>query len=327
MQSNILYFEKVTPEIKEIFNQQNKKNYDISYWFEMDENEKNVALKNADYFLVVTTKITKDMILKANRLRMIQRAGVGVDNIDLQTAYELGIPVCNTPGGNSTAVAELTIGMILSIYRKLTILDNATKHGNWLMWELRYSSFEIKGKVHGIIGLGNIGKEVAKLSKAFGAKIVYYDICRLSEDAEQSLDVTYLALNELLGVSDIVSLHLPLIEDTLKLISYREFDIMKKNSVLINVSRGNIVDEEALADALNTGKIAGAGIDTWSVEPVKKENILLKFDNVLATPHIGSGTKDTLENLTKLAFSNFSLVDQGDNPRFVVNNVENLRRF
>jgi len=327
MLTNILYFEKVTPEIKNIFDHQNIRNYKISYWSEMDETEKNTALTDADYFLVVTTKITKEIILKAKRLRMIQRAGVGVDNIDLKTAYELGIPVCNTPGGNSTAVAELTIGMILSIYRKLNILDITTKRGDWLMWELRHSSFEMRGKVHGVIGMGNIGKEVAKLSKAFGTKIVYFDIVRLSEDVEQSLDATYLALNELLSVSDIVSLHLPLVEDTRNLISLREFDIMKKNCVLINVSRGNIVDENALTDALTKRKIAGAGIDTWSVEPVKKENILLKFDNVLATPHIGSGTKDTFENLTKLAFNNFSLVDQGDNPRFVVNNVKDIRRI
>jgi len=322
MGTNIVYFEKVTPEIKEIINIFNVRNHNILYWVEMNEEEKESALSIADYFLVVTTKITKELIKKAVRLKMVQRAGVGVDNIDLQCAYELGIPVCNTPGGNSTGVAELTIGTILCLYRKLILLDKATKSGTWLMWELRQSSFELNGKVHGIIGMGNIGKEVARLSNAFGTKVVYFDKVRLKEDDERAFSVTYLELDELLIKSDIVSLHIPLLQDTRNLISFRELSIMKNNSILINVSRGNIVNEEALADALSKKQIAGAGIDTWSVEPVSPDNALLKYENVVATPHVGSGTRDTLEKILTIAFCNFSLIEEGKNPKFIVNNVK-----
>jgi lactate dehydrogenase-like 2-hydroxyacid dehydrogenase len=292
----------------------------------MNEQEKAKALAQSEYFLVATARITGDMMKKATRLRMVQKTGVGCDNIDIKTAAELNIPVCNTPGGNSTAVAELTIAFILNLYRKLNILDRATKNGKWYMWEYRLQSFEMKGKTHGIIGMGNIGKATARLSQAFGTKIIYYDKYRLKEDEEKALNVTYMEMDDLLKNSDIVSIHIPLLPETEGLIGERELALMKKNAILINVSRGKIVDEKALAKALKEKRISGAGIDTWANEPVDKDNPLLKFDNVIATPHIGAGTRDTLSNILEMCFKNFSIVESGGDPQYVVNGIMKARK-
>ncbi|MBZ4653562.1 MAG: glyoxylate reductase [Peptococcaceae bacterium] len=325
MASKVIYFDKVFPAFKELLQSHNAEGLELLYWYEMNEAEKEASLKEADYFLVATTKITKDMLNKAAKVRMVQKTGIGVDNIDLQAAFDLGIPVCNTPGGNATGVAELTIGMILSLYRKLNVLDRATKNGEWLMWELRPSSYEMSGKTHGFIGFGNIGKTTAKLSQAFGTNVIYYDKYRLPESEEKTLGVTYMEMDEVLKNADIISLHIPLLPETRNLISTRELSLMKPTAILINVSRGHIVDEKALAQALENNVIAGAGFDTFASEPVEKDNPLLKFDNVLATPHIGAGTRDTLNKVLGLAFQNFSLIEKGENPKFVVNKVEKAR--
>jgi len=281
--STVLYFDKVFPAFKDLLETHNSDGFKLVYWYEMSESEREDALQEAEYFLVATIKITQEMIKKASNLKLVQKTGIGVDNIDLEAARELNIPVCNTPGGNAAGVAELTIGMILSLYRKLNILDKATKNGEWLMWEYRPSSYEMNGKTHGFIGFGNIGRETAKRSQAFGTKIVYYDKFRLPVDKEKELEVTYMELDEVLKNSDIISIHIPLLPETRGLISKRELSLMKPSAILVNVSRGNIVDEAALAEALQNNAIAGAGIDVWASEPVNKKNPLLKFDNVVAT--------------------------------------------
>jgi len=320
--STVLYFDKVFPAFKDLLETHNSDGFKLVYWYEMSESERENALQEAEYFLVATIKITQEMIKKASNLKLVQKTGIGVDNIDLEAARELNIPVCNTPGGNAVGVAELTIGMILSLYRKLNILDKATKNGEWLMWEYRPSSYEMNGKTHGFIGFGNIGRETAKRSQAFGTKIVYYDKFRLPEDKEKELEVTYMELDEVLKNSDIISIHIPLLPETRGFISKRELSLMKPSAILVNVSRGNIVDEAALAEALENNAIAGAGIDVWASEPVNKKNPLLKFDTVVATPHIGAGTRDTLNKVLSLAFGNFSLIEKGNKPKNIVNGVD-----
>ncbi|RKL63567.1 hypothetical protein DXT63_06170 [Thermoanaerobacteraceae bacterium SP2] len=326
MASKVLYFDSVYPEFKEMLQMQNSQDFELLYWTEMNELEKADALAESEYFLVATTKITGDMMKKAAHLRMVQKTGIGYDNIDIKAAAELNIPVCNTPGGNSTGVAELTIAFILNLYRKLNVLDRATKNGEWHMWDYRLQSFELKGKTHGLIGFGNIGKATARLSQAFGTKVIYYDKLRLKEKDEKALNVTYMEMDDVLKNSDIVSIHIPLLPETEGLIGERELALMKSNAILINVSRGKIVNEEALAKALENKTISGAGIDTWANEPVNKDNPLLKFDNVIATPHVGAGTKDTLANILDMCFRNFSAVENGQDPKYVVNGITKARK-
>jgi len=322
MPAKIIYFDKVFPAFKRLLEDHNCLNLELLYWYEMSELEREAALTQADYFLVATQKITKEMMKRASKLNLVQKTGMGVDNIDLAGAKELGIPVCNTPGGNASGVAELTIGMIINLYRKLNVLDRSTKGGQWLMWEYRPESYEMNGKVHGFIGFGNIGRETARRSKVFGTEIIYYDKIRLDEEKEKQLGATYMELLEVFKNADIISIHLPLLPETRGLIGEKELARIKPTGVLINVSRGNIVDEQARATALSNETMAGAGIDVWSSEPVLKDNPLLDFDNVIATPHIGAGTRDTLDKVLSLAFGNFALIEEGDKPKFVLNDVQ-----
>jgi len=320
MVSLIIYFDSVSREYKEEL-VSHSNDFELIFWKELSTSQKEKALCEADYFLVSTFEVTEDILERATNIKLVQKTGIGLDNIDLKAAKRLNIPVCNLPGGNARGVAELTIGMILSLYRKLNILDLATKSGEWLMWEHRLSSYEMFGKKHGFIGFGNIGQETAKRSKAFGTEIIYYDKFQLIPELEKELESTFVTLPELIEESDIISIHIPLLPETQHLISKSEFSQMKSNAILINVSRGNIVDEDALAEALSTNKIGGAGLDVWAEEPININNPLLAFDNVIATPHIGAGTRDTLNNVMNLAFNNFRKVESGDCPSFIQNGV------
>ncbi len=171
--AKILYCEPVTPALHELLEEYKPAGFDLCYWQMLNTEAREAALAEADYLMVAACKVTAAMLAKAAKLRFIQKNGAGYDNIDIEAARQQGIPVANTPGGNLSAVAELTIGLILALYRKLPLLDRTTKNGDWLMWDYRPFSFEMSGKVHGIIGFGNIGREVARLSRAFGTEILY----------------------------------------------------------------------------------------------------------------------------------------------------------
>jgi len=323
----ILYFDKVFPEFKQVLEANKPKGFDLWYWAEMTEEQRKERLPLADYLLVATEKLNERLLEQAKNARYVQKTGIGYDNIDLAATEKLQLPVANTPGGNATGVAELTILLILALYRKLPTLNKATKEGQWLMWELRPTSFEMEGKTHGFIGFGNIGREVARRSRAFGTKIVYYDKFRVSEDKEKELDATYMSMEEVLKTSDMISLHIPLLPDTKGIIGMKELQMMKSSAILINVSRGGIVEEEALYHALNDRVIAGAGIDVWESEPTNPDNPLLTLEQVIATPHIGAGTKDTLDRVLQIAFGNMVKVEQGEHPDHVVNRVREARKL
>lgn len=317
----ILYFDKVFDDFKEILEEHKPDGYQLLFWSDMNDVEKSKNLKTADYLLAATENIDQDIIRHATNARLIQKTGIGVDNIDTEFAKLQSIPVSNTPGANSTGVAELTILLILALYRKLTIANQATKDGKWLMWELRPTSFEMERKTHGFLGFGNIGREAARRSKAFGTNIIYYDKFRADKKHEEALDAKYLSFEEVLSKSDILSLHIPLLPDTKGLIGMKELQSMKENAVLINVSRGGIVNEEDLYKAIKSEVIAGAGIDVWNTEPPGEENPLLSLENVISTPHLGAGTRDTLSKVLKIAFDNIERIEKGKEPNFVVNNV------
>lgn len=321
----IIYFDQVFDEFKQLLEEHKPAGFELWYWEEMNPQEQQNKLAIADYLLVATRPLDKTILSGARNARFIQKTGVGVDNIDIEAATQFHLPVSNTPGGNSTGVAELTILLTLALYRKLPQVNQSTKNGQWLMWELRPSSYEMEGKTHGFIGLGNIGRETAKRSKAFGTEIIYYDKYRVSEEFERQLGATYLPLEEVLKKADILSLHLPLLPETRGMIGLKELQLMKPSAVLINVARGGIVKEDELYHALKEGIIAGAGIDAWEFEPTDPGNPLLTLDNVIASPHLGAGTRDTLNKVLHLAFQNIKRVEEGDAPRFVVNNIETAR--
>ncbi|MDM5340444.1 2-hydroxyacid dehydrogenase [Fictibacillus enclensis] len=318
MGSIVIYFDRVFPAFEKIIYEHLPSGFKLLFWHDLDENEREQYLPQADYLIVATEKLGEEILSRAKNAKLIQKTGIGVDNIDLEAAKKYAIPVANTPGANSSGVAELTILLILALYRKLPLLNSETKKGNWLMWELRPYSYEMEGKTHGFIGFGNIGRETAKRSKVFGTNIVYFDQYRLNPEIEEELQAEYWPLERVLSGSDIISLHLPLLTETKGLIGKKQLSMMKENAVLINVSRGGIVDEGELYQALHSNTIAGAGIDVWEKEPVGMDNPLFTLKNVIATPHIGAGTRDTLNRVLSTAFQNATRVEQGYQPNHLV---------
>ena len=235
------------------------------------------------------TKVRKEMIDAAKNLKVIGRAGVGLDNVDVEYARSKGIKVLNTPGATSISVAELTIGLILAVMRKIAYADREMRKGAWP--KKKCKGIEMYGKTLGVIGIGRIGREVAKRAKAFGMRIVYYDIFRLSEEQERELGVEYRELEELLSLADVVTLHLPLTPETRHLINAERIAKMKDGAILVNAARGGIVDEDAMYDALKSGKLYGAALDVYENEPLR-ESKLFELDNVVLTPHIGAQAKE-----------------------------------
>ncbi|MEM2277722.1 MAG: hydroxyacid dehydrogenase [Zestosphaera sp.] len=259
------------------------------------EKELSELVTDIDILLVRSKPlVTAEVISKAEKLKIIARAGVGLDNIDVKVAEAKGIKVINTPEAPTRSVAELAIGLMLAVARKIAYSDRKMREGRWVKKEAE--GVELKGKTLGIIGFGRIGREVAAIaSKGLGMKILYYDVYRASPEVEKELGATYVDLETLVRESDVVSVHVPLTSETRGLVSEGLLKLMKKNAILINTSRGAVVDTKALIKALNEGWIAGAGLDVYEEEPLPPNHPLTQLDNVVLTPHIGASTEEAQE--------------------------------
>lgn len=252
-------------------------------------------IKDYDALIVRSaTKVTKDLIDAATKLRVIGRAGVGLDNVDLDAATQKGIIVMNTPAGNTISTAEHTMSMILALSRNISQANASTKLGEWK--RSKFMGVELYNKILGIVGLGKIGSEVAKRALSFGMKVMAYDPF-LSKEVTESLGVEAVELKELFERSDYITVHTPLTEETKHMISTEEFGLMKKGVRIINCARGGIIDEEALVDAIKEEKVAGAALDVFEKEPLSAESPLLKLDNVVITPHLGASTEEAQINV------------------------------
>ena len=234
------------------------------------------------------TKVTKEIIYKAKNLKLIGRAGAGVDNIDLATAKEKNIIVMNTPGGNTNATAEHTLALLLSLSRKIPIANATTHKGEWAKKKLKGN--EIKGKTIGIIGFGNVGKRFAEMCSALGLKVII--LSKLFEGIKNDYaNYESVNLNQILETADIISFHCKPSSDGSPIISNKEINKMKKNAIIINTARGNLVSETDLSEAIKNETIKGAAIDVFADEPAK-DNILFGLDNVILTPHIAASTSE-----------------------------------
>ncbi|WP_041082285.1 D-2-hydroxyacid dehydrogenase [Thermotoga profunda] len=240
------------------------------------------------------TKVTRELIEKGTKLKIIGRAGVGLDNIDVSAAKEKGVKVLNTPGASAISVAELTFGLMLSAARHIARGTKDLKDGLWTKKELE--GHELFGKTLGIIGLGMIGKEVAKRALSFGMTVIAYD--PLVSDFE---NVRMVNLDELYKLSDFITLHVPLNEQTKHMIDARAIDKMKNGVIIVNASRGGVIDEQALYEALISGKVYAAALDVFEVEPPQDDlrRKLLGLPNIVATPHIGASTYEAQERVGK----------------------------
>jgi D-3-phosphoglycerate dehydrogenase len=245
-------------------------------------------VSNYDVLIVRSrTKVTEEVIEAGRRLKVIGRAGAGLDNIDVKTAEKKGIAVLYALEVATTAVAELTIGLIISLARSIPQADNSMKEGKWIKKQLM--GLELRDKTLGVIGLGNVGGVVAKIAKALGMKILITKRTPPAPDLLRELGAEFVLLNELLQQSDVVTIHIPLTPETKHIIGAHELQLMKKGALLINTSRGAIVDEEALLNALRSGKLGGAALDVYEIEP-PKDLSLVKLPQVICTPHIGGQT-------------------------------------
>ncbi len=252
-------------------------------------------IKDYDALVVRSaTKVTKEIIDAATKLKVIGRAGVGLDNVDLQAATQKGIVVMNTPAGNTISTAEHTMSMVLALSRNIAQANASTKKGEWK--RSKFMGVELYAKTLGIVGFGRIGKEVAKRALSFGMKVLAYDPF-LSREVAEGLGIEMVELKDLFANSDYITVHTPLTDETKHMISQKEIALMKKGVRLINCARGGIIDEVALAGAIKEGKVAGAAIDVFEKEPIAPESEFLKLDNVVITPHLGASTEEAQVNV------------------------------
>jgi len=269
-------------------------------------------LADADYIVLRTYKMPGAEIDKLQKCKLIHRWGVGYDSVDIRAAGEKGIAVAVTSGVNAEAVAELAVAHMLSLYRHVPTMNSMLKNGQWERKAFIDRSFMISGKTVGLMGCGNIGRLVAKKVQAFGAKVIYYDVFRLPEEAERELGLTFASQDELLANADIVSLHMPANDSTKGMVDLAFLRRMKPSAILINTARGAIVNEADLIRALQEGIIAGAGLDSYEQEPIAPDNPLLKLENVVLTPHVGGNTLDVGNAMVERILDNIRRVESDE---------------
>jgi len=284
---SVLICDQVAPILNNILQKNGLK---ITYEPEITPDQIKEKIGTFDIVIVRSrTKLTKDMIEKADKCRIIARVGVGLDNIDVDAANAKGIRVINAIEGAMNAVAELVLGLMLSLSREIPRADREIRNGKWLKKELLGT--ELSGKYLGIVGLGNIGKRLAKHARALNMNIIGYDVIPIAEEFVREVGLIKTDLDTLLSSADYISFHVPFTNDTKHLVNSQRLGKMKKTAYIINTSRGEIIDEEALYSALKDGKIAGAALDVFEKEPAIG-NKLTTLSNVICTPHIGAQTKE-----------------------------------
>ena len=287
LNQSVLICDQVSSTLKEILEKNGLK---VTY--EPEITPEQIAEKIGNFEVVVVrsrTKMTRELIAKADKCKIIARVGIGLDNIDQDAAKEKNIRVINAVEGAITAVAELVIGLMISMAREIPRADREIRNGNWIKKELMGS--ELKGKYLGIVGLGNIGKRLGRLARALNMNIIGYDVIPIDDEFSKEVGLMKADLDTLLSSADYVSFHVPLLDSTRHMINAEKLKMMKNTARIINTSRGGVIDEEALYNSLKDGSLAGAALDVFEVEPAT-ENKLITLPNFIATPHIGAQTKE-----------------------------------
>ena len=277
--------------------------------------------RDAVAVIAIPSAFPAELARECPQLRLIQVVSAGTDMMDLRALGEMGIRVANNGGGNAASVAEHTIALMISVYRKLHLQFRSVQEKKWA-GELsdRWSgqAHELTGKTVGIVGAGRIGREVARRLHGWDCALVYSDVFPLPPEDEQRLNLTRVSFEELLATSDVVTLHVPLIGNTRGMVGERELARMKPSAILINACRGAVVDESALVSALRGGALAGAGLDVLEQEPTPPENPLLAMENVVVTPHMASFSQESWEKSRRFAIENAARVASGEEPLSVV---------
>jgi len=287
LNQSVLICDQVNTILKEILEKNGLK---VTY--EPEITPEQIAEKIGTFEVVVVrsrTKMTRELVEKADKCQVIARVGVGLDNIDQEAAKEKNIKVINAVEGAITAVAELVIGLMLSMAREIPRADREIRNGNWIKKELMGT--ELKGKYLGIVGLGNIGKRLGRLARALNMNIIGYDVTPIDDEFSKEVGLMKADLDTLLSSADYVSFHVPLLDSTRHMINAEKLKMMKNTARIINTARGGVIDEEALYNSLKDGSLAGAALDVFEVEPATG-NKLITLPNFVATPHMGAQTKE-----------------------------------
>jgi D-3-phosphoglycerate dehydrogenase len=251
------------------------------------------------------------MFRAAPKLKLLHKWGIGVDKFDLDAARAARVPVAITSGANAGAVSEHTVMLMLATYRRLALADGKLRQGIWLRPQLRAQVYMLSGKTVGLLGFGNVGRMVAHRLAGFDVQILYSDIRKADMPTERSLRATQVPFEELLERSDVLSLHVPLTRVTRGMVGAEAFARMKAGAILINAARGEVVDEAALHDALVSGKLHGAGLDVFAMEPADPANPLFKLNQVVVTPHVAGSAIDLVADIARHAFTNMQSVLDG----------------
>ena len=309
MKDNILFLETIADEAMKLVVDNNKVNYyflDANY----DKSQIDGIITRG------TARVNAELIGQYPSLKCIAKVGVGVDNVDVKFATSKGIQVLNTPGINASTMAEHTLALILMLQRNMYNTISKTKEDDWNSRK-NYVGDEISGKVLGIIGMGDIGKKVANLASAFGMKIIYWN------RSDQKVPFDLVSLEELSQKADIISVHLPLTQETEGILDSKFFVNVKKGALLVNTARGKIVDDAALLDALDHGNLSGYAADVLSKEPPPENHPLMTHPKTLITPHIGSLTKSTYDHMCYLSLSNLLAIVSNEvvDKKFLYNQV------
>lgn len=266
---------------------------------------------SADFIIAAGTFVDADLVQAAPKLKMIQKWGIGVDKIDLDAAHKAGITVAITSGASSAPVSEHAIMLMLAVLRRLPLAHRSLGEGKWIPAALRTVSYQIAGKTIGLLGFGNIARHVAKRLKGFEVRVIYFSRTRADHETEERYEVEYVDYETLLASSDILSIHIPSNTHTHHQINAQVLAKMKPGAVLINTARGEIIDEQALIEALRTGHLSGAGLDTFEGEPPAANNPLLHMDQVVVTPHSAGAVFDNVANIVSHAFRNIEKFTAG----------------
>ena len=311
----VVFFTNLASELAEQVIAPAPKEWEVSVLpHNLPVSEKADRASDADFLILFPGSLEEAVLRSAPKLKLVQLVSAGFDRMPIALLDELEIPLSNNGGTNSIDVAEHTFALILSVYRRLTEMDRNVRSNGWNAIDSGMTTFTVHGKTVGIVGLGYIGKEVAKRLVPFQAHVLYFDPIPAPAEVERSLQVERVSLDELLARSDIVTLHVPLNDHTRHLIGPAELKRMKSSAILVNTCRGPVVDEEALIDALRSGGIGAAGLDVLRDEPTDPDNPILQLANVIFSPHIAGVTYDTWQRRGRFIFDNLQRVWAGQEP-------------
>ncbi|MEM1515653.1 MAG: glyoxylate reductase [Candidatus Bathyarchaeia archaeon] len=298
--------------------------FNVEIWPEYEPPPKQVIIeraKDADALVtLLTDKIDVEVFSAAPKLKIVAQMAVGYDNIDVEEATKRGIYITNTPGVLTETTADLTWVLLMAVARRIIEADRYVREGKWkVAWHpMMFLGRDVHGATLGIIGAGRIGSAVARRAKGFNMRILYYDIIRMPE-LEKEVGAEYVDLDTLLRESDFITIHVPLTKETYHIINAEKLRLVKKTAYIINTSRGAVIDEKALSEALREGKIAGAALDVFEQEPISVDNPLLKSENVVLTPHIGSASHETRSKMADMVAENLIAFFEGKVPPNLVN--------